>query len=178
MSRQPAPHTVRSLLDAGQTIVAEQGTARLTLDAVAERAKLSKGALLHHFKSKDELSRRLMQDSIDEFDGLVERLRGADRTKGSFSKAYFLAVLQAPRALKSRLQVIAALAQEPKLRELYLQATRRWLRRMDDDGLDPAVVHLVRLAADGLWWNEAAACTPMDAKLRKRVSSMLLGLIG
>ena len=44
-----------ALLDAAEAVVARQGVANLTFDAVAAEAGMSKGGLLHHFRSKDRL---------------------------------------------------------------------------------------------------------------------------
>ena len=48
------------LLDATETVVARQGIANLTLDAVAAEARMSKGGLLHYFPSKDRLVEALV----------------------------------------------------------------------------------------------------------------------
>ena len=47
--------TRRSVLEAAAELVAQDGAAKLTLDAVAERVGLSKGGILHHFATKDSL---------------------------------------------------------------------------------------------------------------------------
>ena len=39
------------ILDAAESVVIEQGVTGMTLDAVAARAKVSKGGLLYHFPS-------------------------------------------------------------------------------------------------------------------------------
>src|SRR5438876_12218385 len=43
------------LLDAAEAVVVRQGISNLTLDAVAAAAGMSKGGLLHHFRTKDRL---------------------------------------------------------------------------------------------------------------------------
>lgn len=52
---QKRPSSRERILDAASELVRELGAARLTLDAVAERAKLSKGGLLYNFPNKDAL---------------------------------------------------------------------------------------------------------------------------
>ena len=49
-----------ALLDAAEAVVARQGVANLTFDAVAAEAGMSKGGLLHHFRSKDRLVEALV----------------------------------------------------------------------------------------------------------------------
>jgi AcrR family transcriptional regulator len=57
MTRQRrTPEEARgAILAAAEEIVRRQGVARLTIDAVAAQAGLSKGGTLHHFPSKDAL---------------------------------------------------------------------------------------------------------------------------
>ena len=48
------------MLDAAEVVLTEQGAWRLTLDAVAEQAQVSKGGLLYHFPTKDALLQALV----------------------------------------------------------------------------------------------------------------------
>ncbi|MCL4694718.1 MAG: TetR/AcrR family transcriptional regulator, partial [Candidatus Hydrogenedentes bacterium] len=51
----PRPSCNDLLLDSAEAVVVEGGPSRLTLDAVAEKAGVSKGGLLYHFPTKDAL---------------------------------------------------------------------------------------------------------------------------
>src|SRR4028118_1337471 len=59
------------ILDAASELVSEIGAGRLTLDAVAERAGLSKGGLLYNFPTKEALLQGMIQRLIDQ--GAAER---------------------------------------------------------------------------------------------------------
>ncbi|ETJ34570.1 hypothetical protein Q604_UNBC11004G0001, partial [human gut metagenome] len=48
------------ILESAAAIINEKGADYLTLDAVAQRAGISKGGLFYHFKSKDELIKELV----------------------------------------------------------------------------------------------------------------------
>jgi AcrR family transcriptional regulator len=63
------------ILDAAAELVAEIGAGRLTLDAVADRAGLSKGGLLYNFPSKDALLQAMIQRMIDQVTEAKEDLR-------------------------------------------------------------------------------------------------------
>ena len=54
------------ILDAAAELVAEIGAGRLTLEAVAERAGLSKGGLLYNFPTKEALLQGMIQRMIDQ----------------------------------------------------------------------------------------------------------------
>ena len=75
---KPARDTRAQLLDAAEAVVAQHGVRNLTLDAVAARSGISKGGLLYHFRSKEDLAAAMIERSIAWFDdALVEagRLR-------------------------------------------------------------------------------------------------------
>src|SRR5215813_897027 len=48
------------MLDAAEAVIARQGIANVTLEAVAAEAGMSKGGLLHHFPTKDDLLEALV----------------------------------------------------------------------------------------------------------------------
>src|SRR3954454_9447968 len=58
--------TRERILDSASELVREVGSGRLTLDAVAERAGLSKGGLLYNFPSKDALLQGMLERLIAE----------------------------------------------------------------------------------------------------------------
>lgn len=171
------------LLDAAEQLLAEQGTAALTLAAVAARAGVSKGGLLYHFPTKEALVKALVQRLIDEFDAAVaERLEGArDGGKpGGYTRAYVDATFDIvtdrdPHRARRRWAVVAAAATESALADPLREATRRWHRR--DDDVDVVTARIVRLAVDGLWEATDYAPTLFDAdefeQLRRRLIRLL-----
>lgn len=75
----PAAATVRrpsqreSVLDAAEAVVLADGAAHLTLDAVAERAGLSKGGLLYHFPTKELLLQAMVDRHMHRIDQSLAR---------------------------------------------------------------------------------------------------------
>ena len=55
MARQRSAQTPDLILQAAEALIRREGASRLTIDAVAAEAGLSKGGVLHHFASKDAL---------------------------------------------------------------------------------------------------------------------------
>ena len=51
----PRVNAKQKLLDAALALIRERGFSATTVDALCERAGVTKGAFFHHFKSKDEL---------------------------------------------------------------------------------------------------------------------------
>src|SRR5580698_1324857 len=86
--------TKRRIIDAAEEVVLRDGVARLTLDAAAAEAGLSKGGVLYHFPSRDALVAGMVGKIIEEFDADIEYLREADGGPGSFTRAYIQATME------------------------------------------------------------------------------------
>lgn len=56
-----ATQTRTRILDSAQALVMEQGFAATSVDAIVERAGMTKGAFFHHFESKSALARALVE---------------------------------------------------------------------------------------------------------------------
>lgn len=70
----PTSTTRDRILDAAERLVLQRGFAGMTVDAVIEAAPTSKGSFFHHFASKDDLGRALVDryartdaDALDTF---------------------------------------------------------------------------------------------------------------
>lgn len=59
---QRVENTQRKLIDAALQLLHEEGFKGATLQAIARRAQVSLGALQHHFKTRDALMERLVQE--------------------------------------------------------------------------------------------------------------------
>jgi len=57
-----AEATRRSLIAAARDLFGEQGYASTSVDEIARRAGVTKGALYHHFRDKDDLFRAVVED--------------------------------------------------------------------------------------------------------------------
>jgi AcrR family transcriptional regulator len=152
--RKKQPEQVRrALLDCAAQIAAEQGAQAITIQAVAERAGVTKGGLLHHFDSKQALLAAVFADLLDQMDREIDRSMAQDpKAQGRFTRAYIKACfgdrLLGTRSLWAALSV--AIVSEPALRALWTAwLDRRMAHHGETDG-DPHFV-VIRLAADGIW---------------------------
>jgi AcrR family transcriptional regulator len=69
--------TRRDILAAAYRVFAEKGYAQTTIDDVAMACGVSKGAIYHHFASKEELFRGLLDDHRHEIEGMRAAIAGA-----------------------------------------------------------------------------------------------------
>jgi AcrR family transcriptional regulator len=152
--------------------------ARLTLESAAAQAGLSKGGVLYHFPTRDALVAAMVDAIIVAFDEDLERQLTDESGPGSFTRAYLRATM-APSAPSDEgddrlgAAVIAAAAAQPALLIPLQEAADRWQARLEDDGLDPTVATMVRLASDGLWLCELFGLAPLAGARRQDVGALL-----
>jgi AcrR family transcriptional regulator len=172
--------TRRSVLAAAADIVAMEGAGKLTLDAVAERALLSKGGILHHFATKDSLIAAMIEDVVAQFESDLSRHMQGETGPGSFARAFLRACLDPDGALTRTLRVSAGILAAVAINSQLLAPLRRrydeWRQRLEDDGIDPAIAELVRSAADGLWLGNVLELGVASMALRERVFAKLIEL--
>ena len=170
--------TRRRILGAAEEVVLRDGVAKLTLEAAAAEAGLSKGGVLYHFPTRDLLVSGMVERIIEEFDhDLGSELTDAVEP-GSFTRAYVRATLdpgnpQPDRDNRLGAALIAAVAAEPELLSPLRQSFDRWQHQVETDGIDPALATVLRLAADGLWLCELFGLAPLSAAMRRRVGNEL-----
>ena len=68
------------LLDAAETVFAENGFGRTSLEQIAERAGYTRGAVYANFASKDELFLAVLDRWLDDEITDAERINGGDRS--------------------------------------------------------------------------------------------------
>ena len=168
--------TRQEILEAAGRIVLASGASGLTLEAVAAEAGLSKGGLLYHFATKEELLTGMVERLVALTEANIEKSGGGDRGEGSWSRGYLAcAVDPSGREPFDRLatSVLAAAANDPALLAPLRAQERVWRERRRADGLDPVTAAIVRLAADGLWMNDLFGIEVLSAQERKAVAARL-----
>ncbi|WP_434439276.1 TetR/AcrR family transcriptional regulator [Lentzea sp. E54] len=154
--------TRRALLDAAGVCLRARGTSA-TLDDIAKQAGVSKGGLLHHFATKDDLVRALAQDLFDRFRTDVTAAVDPDDTApGRLTRAYIrvsAAFSHDPDTFHDLVPLIGHLAAIPEIVDLAHADTRRWHDDLAEDGLPTHITDLVIAAADGIsttpFWSHA-----------------------
>ncbi len=76
-------------MTAASEIVKEEGVVKLTLEAVAQRAGVSKGGLLYHYPSKEALIKGMVEDWTNNFFESIKTLVNKDsKETGKWNRAY------------------------------------------------------------------------------------------
>lgn len=173
------PSAKAQILDAAETVVAEVGANHLTLEAVAERAGVSKGGLLYHFPTKEALLQNMVRRFVEEHATRLEELCacGAATPDARFQAILACQIDKNPVDCRMATSMLAASAENPQLldpiREEH-EARNRSIRETSD----PDFARLLWLAAEGLMIMEMMATSPFDEAERARVTALLKRLGG
>ncbi|MCK9376713.1 MAG: TetR/AcrR family transcriptional regulator [Syntrophobacterales bacterium] len=176
---RPRPRTRDFILDAAELLVLDVGAGHMTLDAVAERAGVSKGGLLYHFHSKEALleamvSRLLQRFAARQAETTLNLPEGPKRGL----RAYLMASLtDAEATQRLSASLLAAGANNPKLLEPVREYFREWFARLGTFGLEFERAAVISLAVDGLWLLELLQLSPLDQRQRAGVSRELFRLV-
>ena len=168
-----------TVLNAAEVVVARQGFANLTLDAVAVEAGLSKGGLLHHFPSKDRLVEGLVERTAQCWrrcyaEGYESVPEGPGRmTRGLLNHCLSDAKSWTEQLRQSSAAVFAALAQNPSLIEPMRAAYRDLHEKILNDGLPPGVGESIASAIDGIWLYWVLGLVPVNQALIARMRTAL-----
>lgn len=167
------------LLDAAEAVVARQGIASLTLDAVASEAHVSKGGLLHHFPTKDRLVQALVVRCAEDWrTRYTAAYEDAPAGPGRMARALVQMCLGeddlwTEQLRRSSSAVFAALAQNPALIEPMRVVYADLHRCIAADDLPPGVGEVVVATIDGLWLNWVLGLVPIDAAMKARLQHAL-----
>jgi AcrR family transcriptional regulator len=137
------------ILESGIQLIMEVGLDNFTLDAVAKKANISKGGVLHHFHKKDILMEEMFKSCLSDFKESIQREQYGNEI--SSPVAYLFAAIKAEPS-KEYVQVLKVLFQNVLQNERYQSLMGDWYREnvvADIEQSSPKEAMAV-LLADGL----------------------------
>jgi AcrR family transcriptional regulator len=178
ITRRRAPDDTRAeIIEKALEVAAELGASGFTLDAVAARTTVSKGAVLHHFPTKIAL----LEGMIDHLGEMHVQTIFAEAARdpepyGRNARAYLRAAVNepvTPQDVSIGRVVMAACAIDPALSQRW----NGWLEKVKvDDPSDPVGADdalMLRLLADGLWMSDLFGIHEVSAEQRQALLSLL-----
>ena len=170
--------TRRSLLAAARSIVAHQGAINFTLEAVAQAAGVSKGALLHHFPTKKALVEAMVRDLVDRFQASCEALAANDPdAKGRSARAYVRAIAaQTAEDSEYFTAMSMAFLSDMSLMHIWRTGVAEALKVDACENTDPSDALIVRLAADGIWASDLYNTYTLESARRKQILDKLVAM--
>jgi AcrR family transcriptional regulator len=167
------------ILEAAERLVAEVGAARLTLDAVAQGAGVSKGGLLYHFPSKESLLNALAHRYAESMEQCIEAAKAnlADFGKSRDLKAAVLGILGSdPRSRALSAVLLATAVNEPALLNVIRQCVAQYTQELEATCSNFTRAAVVTLAVDGLKMREALRISPFTDEQREQIVQELLSM--
>ena len=168
------PNPKETLLDAATEVAIREGVARLTFDAVAAEAGVSKGGVLHHFSNKDQLVEALVERAAQGWlecymDAYERTSEGPGRMARAILHECLLGGETWAEPLRRRFSaVLTALAHNPALVRSMRETWSEIDLRLRNDGLPPGVGEIIGSAIDGIWLNWALHFCEVDQAFLKQ----------
>lgn len=176
VTKRRAAHNARdSILDAAQQVALRDGSAHLTIDAVARESGMSKGGVLYHFPSKEAL----LEAMVGRLAAVLTQIVGERRPAHEHRRCPTLHALldasdsmdrlhsQAPTAL------LAAAAERPELLAPIRAELERYRVCMEAETDDPDLAMLLWAAADGLMFQLLLGVAPFAPQRQQHLIARL-----
>lgn len=178
-TKEAAMQTRESVLKAAAHIIVRLGVGAFTIDAVAHEAGVTKGGVMHHFPSKEALIDGLIDQVTGVFNRRLEAELAAEPPEqvGRWLRAYIRTIFSVQY---EDINLIPALAAAVAADHQTIARIRRSMEATQqaafDDGLDPTLATIIRLAVDGFVFTRAFNVNVLDEFISQRVSDELLRL--
>ncbi len=169
-----------ALLDAAERVVIRDGAAKLTLDAVAAEAGISKASVLYDYKTKRELVRKLIERRVAAEEALVQQLIDSgkddpDRYVRSQLSVRARTISEADRSVG--LNLCVALTQDVSLREPVQKAIENSIAEITRSSKHPRGALLAFLAMQGLvlleWFDWHSFSTSERSEIIENISWLI-----
>lgn len=170
------------MLDAAEDVVLRDGIGRLTLDAVAKEANLSKGGLMHHFPTKDALIDAMVRRKGDgwrqEYERAIEaEAPGPGRVLRALVRLCMSDTVTDQDDCRRCFVLVAALVHDAKHVGAMREVHRDLVARIEADGLPPGLGEAVHLAMNGLWFDRMFGLTEFTPEKLGQIKRALDGVV-
>lgn len=169
------------ILEAATRVVEREGVKSVTFDSVAAEAGLTKGGLLYHFASRDDLVQAIHQHLADEWEAQMIAAAGkpADlATPEERLTAY--SRISSQSATRAELLFMLEGSTTPGHAAPWDAVMERWAPSLTTDDVDDRAAldrFIARLAADGLWLYESLNTESLAPELRRALAERIAGAL-
>ncbi|WP_409525828.1 TetR/AcrR family transcriptional regulator [Nitrincola sp. MINF-07-Sa-05] len=176
--RKSSPDSRNAILDAAQQVVAREGAANLTLDAVAKESGFSKGGLLYNFPSKEALIQGMLQRLIDSVEPKMQAFRDEVASELNPTLQAMIECVRCEEIIDRNISmaILAAGAQNPQLLDPLRNLYKEHYQSIQQESPDPDLAMLLWAAADGLMFMSLLNIEPFPADKADHLMDRLLQL--
>jgi AcrR family transcriptional regulator len=164
-------------LDAALVIIARDGPGRLTLDAIARESGLSKGGVMHQFRTKEAVLKALLERQMAHFDAFANNAMAKMREATAYPElATQIATLReaATTPNSASLALLAAMVENPGLMAEPRQLDAKRVAAIKAEAKDPDLALLRWAAARGLLLSGLFGMSPLSKEEHQRLFARLL----
>ncbi|HWH25128.1 MAG TPA: TetR/AcrR family transcriptional regulator [Pseudolysinimonas sp.] len=168
------------VLAAAARLVEREGVRSVTYESVAAESGLTKGGLLYHFASRDDLLLAIHHYIAAEWEESLEAAAGVkaeDATRQQKLAAYTRIAIEG--TTRAKLLFMLEGSTDPASAAPWNEVLARWTISAEETIDDPEALAMfvARLATDGLWLFEAMG-SEIDPGLHTRVAAYLASVSG
>ena len=164
-------------LQAAITIISRDGPGRLTLDAIARESGLSKGGLMHQFRTKEAVLKALLEQQMAYFEEFSSRyMEKARATSEQPELATQIATVweATVKPNSAALALLAAMVEDPSLMNAPREIDIKMIKAIKAEAHDPELALLRWAAARGLLLSSMFGLSPISEGDRNRLFERLL----
>lgn len=165
------------ILDAASQLAQNEGSAHLSLDAVAALAGISKGGLLYNFPNKTTLLKALVEQFVEKFSYSLDENLQRDGSQ-SVPLGYFNVTMEEiNKCLPPPSGILAALSEDPDLLAPIKKFNRQLLDRIKEGAGDNISFLVVFLALEGIRAQRLFGIDAFSTEERELVLARLVSIL-
>lgn len=164
-------------LEAAIAIIARDGPGRLTLDAIARESGLSKGGVMHQFRTKEAVLKALLERQMAHFEEFSTRhMAKVTASSASPNLATQLATIReaASSPNSAALALVAAMVENPRLMALPREREMERMAAIREEAADPDLAMIRWAGAMGLLLSSLFGMSPLSKDEHQRLFARLL----
>jgi AcrR family transcriptional regulator len=166
-----------AIIQAALAIIARDGPRRLTLDAIARESGISKGGLMHQFRSKEAVLKALLEYQTEYFEKFSQDYMA--QVSAASPEAHLATQIAVAREAVTTQQSVAfailgAISEEPGLLSAFKEIDAKKIAAIKAEAADPELAMLRWYAAKGLLLTALFGLCPLSDEERQRLFERLL----
>ncbi|WP_421991902.1 TetR family transcriptional regulator [Roseococcus sp.] len=169
--------TRNAAIQAALTIIARDGPGRLTLDAIAREGGLSKGALMHQFRTKEAVLKALLEyqnDYLEKFSEHYLATTGVGKSEPQLSAQIETMREATTNPITVASAFLGVVAEDPALFAKVREIDAQKVELLKAEAADPDLATLRWAAARGLAVTAMLGFCPLSEEVRTRLFDRLL----
>lgn len=172
------PSSRNLILDAAVRVTERDGITGLTLESAAEEAGVTKGGLMYHFRTREDLLMAIQEHLAAAWEQrLLDELgKPLDEASAEERVAAYIRSGGQGGASKADLAFMLQSVHQPELARVWYELMNRWAPYPRSAAREEIDLFLARLAADGLWLLDAVSGQGLPKPVRKAVVKRLTEL--